>query len=107
MNAAVAQTRKPIQHELRYYVPRWMLVLLVVTLIPQLIMFPPAGRGLWYIPGLVLMGLVEGAFGGLLFVCMQRWWNPRDRRVARIRNYVAACIFVGVGSLWAMTAIYS
>ena len=67
MNTAVARTRRPIQQELRYYVPRWMLVLVVITLIPQLIMFPPAGRGFWYIPGLVLMGLVDGAFGGVLF----------------------------------------
>jgi heme/copper-type cytochrome/quinol oxidase subunit 4 len=106
MNATIAQTRKPIQQELRYYLPRWMLALLVITLIPQLIMFPPAGRGLWYIPGLVLMGLVEGAFGGLIFVGMQRWWNPRDSRVVRIRNSVVAWILVAVGSLWVMTAIY-
>jgi hypothetical protein len=60
VNVAVAQTRKPIQQELRYYLPRWMLVLVVITLIPQLILFRPAGRGFWYIPGLVLMGIVEG-----------------------------------------------
>jgi len=107
MNSAVAQTRKPIQQELRYYLPRWMIVLVVITLIPQLIMFPPMGRGLWYIPGLVLMGLLDGAFGGLLFVCMQRWWNPRDSRVVRIRNSVAAWIIVAAVSLWVMTAIYS
>jgi len=107
MGAAVAQTRKPIQRELRYYLPRWMAILVVITLIPQLIMFPPAGRGLWYIPGLVLMGLLEGAFGGLLFVCMQRWWNPRDSRVVRIRNSVAAWIIVAVGSLWVMTVMFS
>jgi hypothetical protein len=107
MNTAVARTRKPIQQELRYYVPRWMLVLVVITLIPQLILFPPAGRGFWYIPGLVLMGLVEGAVGGLLFVGMQHWWNPRDSRVVRIRNSVAAWIIVGVGSLWVNFAISS
>ena len=107
MNVAVAQTRKPIQQELRYYLPRWMLVLVVITLIPQLILFRPAGRGFWYIPGLVLMGIVEGAVGGLLFVGMQHWWNPRDSRVVRIRNSVVAWIIVGVGSLWLMTVIYS
>jgi heme/copper-type cytochrome/quinol oxidase subunit 4 len=107
MNTAIAETRKPIQQEIRYYLPRWMAILVVITLIPQLIMFPPAGRGFWYIPGLVLMGLVEGALGGLLFVCMQRWWNPRDSRVVRIRNSVAAWIIVAVGSLWVMTAIFS
>lgn len=48
------------------------------------------GRGFWYMPGSVLMGLVEGAFGGLLLVGMQRWWNPKDSRVVRIRNSVAA-----------------
>jgi hypothetical protein len=107
MNTAIAETRKPIQQEIRYYLPRWMAILVVITLVPQLIMFPPAGRGFWYIPGLVLMGLVEGALGGLLFVCMQRWWNPRDSRVVRIRNSVAAWIIVAVGSLWVMTAIFS
>jgi hypothetical protein len=107
MNTAVAETQKPFRQDLRYTLPRWMAILVVITLIPQLIMFPPAGRGLWYIPGLVLMGLVEGAFGGLLFVCMQRWWNPRDSRVVRIRNSVAAWIIVAVISLWVMTAIYS
>jgi heme/copper-type cytochrome/quinol oxidase subunit 4 len=105
MNTAVAQTRKPIQQELRYYVPRWMLVLLVITLVPQLIMFPPAGRGFWYMPGLVLMVLVAGAFGGLLFVSMQRWSNPKNSRVVRLRNSVVAWILVAVGSLWVMTAI--
>jgi hypothetical protein len=47
MNTAVAETRKPIQQDLRHALPRWMLVLVVITLIPQLIMFPPAGRGFW------------------------------------------------------------
>jgi hypothetical protein len=100
MNTAVGETQVPFRQDLRYTLPRWMAILVVMTLIPQLIMFPPAGRGLWYIPGLVLMGLVEGAFGGLLFVCIQRWWNPRDSRVVRIRNSEAACIIVAVGSLW-------
>jgi hypothetical protein len=106
MNTAVAQTRKPFQRDLRYYLPRWMAVLLAITLIPQLMMFPPTDRGLWTIPSLVLIGLLEGTFGGLLFVGLQRWWNPRDSQVVRIRNYVAALVIVGVGSLFAMTAIY-
>jgi heme/copper-type cytochrome/quinol oxidase subunit 4 len=107
MNTAVAETRKPIQQDLRHALPRWMLVLVVITLIPQLIMFPPAGRGFWYIPGLVLMGLVDGAFGGVLFVVMQRRWNPNDSRVARLRNSVVAWIIVAVGSLWVNFAISS
>jgi len=96
-----------MQQDLRHYLPRWMAILVVITLVSQLIMFPPEAYGFWYIPGLVLMGLVEGAFGGLLFVCMQRWWNPKDSRVVRIRNSVAAWIIVAVVSLWVMTAIYS
>lgn len=107
MNAAVARTRKPIQQDLRHALPRWMAILVVITLIPQLIMFPPAGRGFWYIPNLVLIGLIEGAFGGLVFVGLQRWWNRGDSRPRRIRNYLFAGIIVGVGSLFAMTAIYS
>ena len=106
MNAAVDQGPKRIKQELRYQLPRWMVVLVVITLIPQLIMFPPAGRGLWYIPNLVLVGLIEGAFGGLVFVGLQRW-NPKDSRPRRIRNYLFAGIIVGVGGLFAMTAIYS
>jgi hypothetical protein len=106
MNAAVTQTRKPIQQELGHYLPRWMVVLAVITLIPQLIMFPLAGRGFWYIPNLVLIGLIGGAFGGLVFVGLQRWLNPKDSRVARIRNSVLAWILVAVGGLWMMTAIY-
>jgi hypothetical protein len=65
-----------------------------------------AGRGFWYIPNLVLIGLIEGAFGGLVFVGLQRWLNPKDSRVARIRNSVLAWILVAVGGLWMMTAIY-
>jgi hypothetical protein len=63
MSTAVAQIRKPIQQDLRHYLPRWMAVFVVITLIPQLIMVPPVGRGFWYIPGLVFIGLMEGAFG--------------------------------------------
>jgi hypothetical protein len=70
-------------------------------------MFPPTGRGLWYIPGLVLAGLLDGTFAGLVFVGLQRLWNPNDRRVVRLRNYVAAVMMVGVGGLLAMTAINS
>ena len=106
MNTAVANTRKPIQQQLRYYVPRWMVAFLAITVIPDLVMSPPAGRGPWTISGLVLIGLLEGAFGGLVFVCLQRWWNPKDSRAVRIRNYLAAGIIVGVGSLWVMTAIH-
>lgn len=106
VNNSAAETQSSFQQDLCYYLPRWMGVFVVVTLVPQLMMFPPMVRGFWYLPGLVLMGLVEGAFGGLLFVGMQRWWNPRDSRVVRIKNYVAAIMVVGVGSLFAMTAIY-
>jgi hypothetical protein len=35
MNAAVAETQKPIQQELRYHLPRWMVVFVVIALIPQ------------------------------------------------------------------------
>jgi hypothetical protein len=107
MNVAVAQTPKPTQQDLRYTLPPWMAAFVVFTLVPQLTMLPPAGRGFWYMPGLVLMGLVEGAFGGLVFVCLQRWRNPKDGRTTRIRNYLFAGIIVGVGSLLVMTAIYS
>ena len=106
MNATVSEASKPLQQDLRYALPRWMAAFVVITLIEQLAMFPPTGRGLWYVPSLVVIGLVEGAFAGLVFVCLQRWWNPRDSRVMRLRNYVAAGIVVAVGSLWAMTAIY-
>ena len=106
MNTAVAQSPKAIKQGLRYYLPRWMFVFVVITLIEQMAMFPPAGRGLWYMPSVVLIGLLEGAFGGLFFVCLQRWWNPKDSRVVRLRNYVAATIIVAVGSLVVMTAIY-
>ena len=107
MNTAVIQTPKPLQRDLRYYLPRWMAAFVVITLIEQLAMFPPAGRGFWYLPNLVFFGLIEGAFGGLAFVGLQRWWNPRDSRPRRIRNYLLASIIVGVGSLLTMTAIYS
>jgi xanthine/uracil permease len=107
MNAAVAQTPKALQKDLRYYLPRWMAAFLVVTLIEQLAMFPSTGRSLWYIPSLVLAGLFEGTFAGLVFIGLQRVWNPADRRVVRIRNYVAAVMIVGVGSLLVMTAINS
>lgn len=107
MNTAVVQSPRPIKQNLRYLLPRWIAAFVVITLIEQLAMFPPAGRGFWYIANLVFFGLIEGAFGGFVFVCLQRWWNPKDSRVVRIRNYVAAGIIVGVGSLWVMTAIYS
>ena len=99
------QTRKPFQQDLRYSLPRWMVAFVVIALIQELTTPLPMDRGLWTIPSLVLIGLIEGAFGGLVFVGLQRL-NPRDSRVARIRNYVAAVMVVGVGSLWAMTAIY-
>jgi hypothetical protein len=104
VNTAVAQDRKTFWQDLHYYVPRWMAALVVFALIQEL-MFPSSGRG-WNIP-LLVVGLFEGAFGGLVFVCMQRWWNPKDSRVLRIRNYLAAGILVGAGSLFVMTAIYS
>jgi H+/Cl- antiporter ClcA len=108
MNTAVAaQTRKPIQQDLRYQLPRWMVVFVVIALTQELTTIPPTGWGLWTMPALIVIGLVEGAFGGLVFVGLQRWWNPGDRRSGRIRNYLFASIIVGVGSLWAMTAIYS
>lgn len=105
MNTAVVQSRKPFSQDLRYYVPRWMAVLVAMTLIPDLMMYPPTGRGIWYIPGLILIGLVEGAVGAFIFVGLQRWSNPKDNRVARLRNSVVAWILVAVGSLWAMTVI--
>lgn len=107
MNVAVAQAPKTIQQDFRYYLPRWMAAFVAITLIQELISHPSTGRGLWAIPTLIVIGLVEGAFGGLVFVGMQRLWNRKDSRVVRIRNYVAAGIIVGVGSLWVMTAIYS
>jgi hypothetical protein len=103
---SIAETRKPLQEDLRYYLPRWIAVFVVITLTQELVMSPSKPQGLWTIPSLVLIGLLEGAIGGLLFVGLQRWWNPRDSRVVRIRNYVAALMIVGVGSLFAMTAIY-
>jgi xanthine/uracil permease len=105
MNAAVAQTPKPIQKDLRYYLPCWMAAFVAITLIEQLAMFPPAGRSLWYIPSLVLAGLLEGTFAGLGFVGLQRLSNPRDSRVVRLRNYVAASVIVGVSCLLLMIAI--
>ena len=105
MNTVVAQARKPFHHDLRYALPRWMAGFVVITLIEQLAMFPPAGRGFWYIPNLVFFGLIEGAFGGLAFAGLQRL-NPKDSRPGRIRNYLFASMIVGVGSLLAMTTIY-
>ena len=107
MNAAVTQTRKPFQQNLRYTLLRWMVVFVVIALIQELTTFSPTGWGLWTIPGLILIGLLEGAFGGLVFVGLQRWWNPGDSRARRIRNYLFSTILVGVGSLGAMTAMYS
>ena len=105
MNTAVVQSPRPIKQDLRYYLPRWIAALVVITFIEQLAMFPPTGRGLWYIPSLVLAGVLDGTFGGLVFVGLQRLWNPSDRRVVRLRNYVAAVMIVGVGSLLVMMAI--
>ena len=106
MNTAVAQSSRPIKQDLRYYLPRWMVVFVVIALIQELTTFPPTGWGLWTLPGLILIGLLEGAFGGLVFVGLQRWWNPGDSRARRIRNYFFSTILVGVGSLWAIAAIY-
>jgi hypothetical protein len=106
MNAVVAHARRPFQQDLRYYLPRWMAVFLAITLIQELTTPPPTGQVLWYVLGLVLIGLIEGAVGGFVFVGLQRMWNPRDSRVVRIRNYVAALVIVGVGGLFALTAIY-
>jgi xanthine/uracil permease len=107
VNTAVVQSPRPIKQDLRYYLPRWIAALVVITLIEQLAMFPPTGRGLWYIPSLVLAGVLDGTFGGLVFVGLQRWWNPKDSRPRRIRNYLLASSIVGVGSLWVMTVIFS
>jgi hypothetical protein len=106
MNTAVAETRKPIQQDLRHHLPRWMVVFVVLNLVSELL-YLPTGRGLWHIPSLILISLLEGAVGGLVFVGMQRGLNPKDSRVVRIRNYVAAGIIVGIGSLWVMTAAFS
>jgi len=107
MNAAVGESRKPVQQDAGYYLPRWIAVFVAITLIPQGIMVPPTVKDIWYTPSLIFIGICEGTLGGLLFVGLQRWWNPRDSRVVRIRNYVAAGTSVGVGSLLATTAIYS
>lgn len=106
MNATVAQTRKLFQQDLRYQLPRWMVVFVVIALIQELTTIPATGWGLWTIPALIVIGASEGAFGGLVFVGLQRWWNPRDSRPRWIRNYLFAAIIVGVGSLFAMTTIY-
>lgn len=106
MNATITQPRQPFRRDLRNYLPRWMVVFVVIAVIQELMTFPPTGWGLWTIPALILIGLSEGAFGGLVFVGLQRWWNPGDSRARRIRNYLFAGIIVGVGSLLAMTAIY-
>jgi xanthine/uracil permease len=105
MHAAVARSPKPITQDLRYHLPRWIAALVVITLIEQLAMFPPTGRGLWYIPSLVLAGVLDGTFGGLVFVGLQRLWNPKDSRVVRLRNYFASVMIVGVGSLLVAVAI--
>ena len=105
MNAAVVQSAKRSKQDLRYYLPRWIAALVVITLIEQMAMFPPTGRGLWYIPSLVLAGVLDGTFGGLVFVGLQRLWNPRDSRVVRLRNYFAAVMIVGIGSLLVTIAI--
>jgi hypothetical protein len=107
MSAASSQATRPIQQDLRYYLPRWIAAFVVITLIEQLAMFPPTGRGLWYIPSLVLAGLLNGTFAGLVFVGLQRLWNPSDGRVVRLRNYFAAVMIVGVGGLSVMIAINS
>jgi H+/Cl- antiporter ClcA len=106
VNATITQTRRPFRLDLRNCLPRWMVVFVVITLLQELTALPPTAWGLWNIPGLILIGLLEGAFGGLVFVGLQRWWNPGDSRAARTRNYLFAGIIVGVGSLLAMTAIY-
>jgi hypothetical protein len=83
-----------------------MAVVVAITLMQQLTTATANEQSFWSIPGLVLIGLLEGAFGGVVFVALQRWLNPNDNRVRRIRNYVVAIMAVGAGSLGAMTAIY-
>jgi hypothetical protein len=100
-----AQTTKRAQQDLRYQLPRWMAAFVVIALIQELTTIPPTGFGLWTIPALIVIGLLQGAFGGLVFVGLQRL-NPADSRPRRIRNYLFSTILVGVGSLFAMTAIY-
>ena len=106
MNVAVAQRPKPIQEDLRYHLPRWMVVVAAIVLIQELTAFSSTGRGVWTLSDSVLIGLLEGAFGALVFVGLQRRWNPKDSRVRRIRNYVFAIMAVGVGSLFMMTTVY-
>jgi H+/Cl- antiporter ClcA len=106
VNATIPQPRQPFRRDLRNYLPRWMVVFVVIAVVQELTTLPSTGWGLWTVPGLILIGLLEGAFGGLVFVGLQRWWNPGDSRPRRIRNYLFAGIIVGVGSLLAMTAIY-
>jgi hypothetical protein len=52
MSGAVAPDSRSVQQDLRYHLPRWMAVFVIITAIPDLLMFPAAGRGLLYIPGL-------------------------------------------------------
>jgi H+/Cl- antiporter ClcA len=106
VNATITQTRKPFRQDLRYTLPGWMVVFVVIALVQELTATRPTGWGLWTIPGLIVIGLLQGAFGGLVFVGLQRWWNPGDSRPSRLRNYLLVGIIVGVGSLFAMTAIY-
>ncbi len=102
MNRAVAETRKAVQQNLGYHVPRWIVVFLALTFIQELTT-TQTGHSLWHIPSVLLVGLLEGAFGGLVFVGLQRWLNPRDSGAKRIRNYFVAIMAVGVGSLCLMT----
>ncbi|HEY6619132.1 MAG TPA: hypothetical protein VIY68_06295 [Steroidobacteraceae bacterium] len=106
MNASVTQTRKPFRQELRYYLPRWMAVVLAITLVQDFTTATLTEQSFWSLPGLVLIGLLEGAFGGLVFVGLQRWLNPNDSRPRRLRNYLVAIMVVGIGSWLTIAAIY-
>jgi hypothetical protein len=106
MNIALAATQKPVLQDLRYYVPRWMIVFLAITFIQELTTLPPVGQGLGHMLSALLIGLSEGAFGGLFFVGLQRWLNPQNTGAKRIRNYFVAIMTVGVASLFALAAVY-
>jgi hypothetical protein len=45
-----------------------------------------------------IAGLLNGTFAGLVFVGLQRLWNPSDGRVVRLRNYFAAVMIVGLAA---------
>lgn len=45
MNAAAAHNSQPFLQDLRHYLPRWMIVLVVITIIQDLMTSPATSRG--------------------------------------------------------------